>query len=491
MKKISLLIVFMIGSMVFGQVKNTLLERSFWKKDTDIAKVKTEIEKGNNPSQLDANAFDPVTMAIMAGTPDETIKFLLEQKGNEIDKRTHDSRTYLHWAAFSGNLNMVNYLISKGFDINITDSRGMSPLAFAAERSQIDANLCEAFFKAGVDPKQKYKNGETLLFIAISNDKADLELTNYLIFKGMSLYDTDKNGNSVFDYATKKGNIPLLENLIKKGVKPTPNAIIFAAQGARRFANSLNVYEYLVNDLKLKANFVNNEGKNALHYIVTKENQQEVIKFFLSKKIAVNQVDKEGNTPFMIAASTKYLAYLQLLLPQLKNINLTNNEGKSALTNAIEFSDAEVVTFLLKNKANVLIKDKNENTLAYYLIASYQAQNEAAFDKKRNLLAEKNVDFTAPQKDKNTLLHIVASQNNLALLQKISDFKIDVNAKNNVSETALHKAAMVAKNDAILKYLLSQGANKSEITELGETAYDLAKENEILQRENIDIEFLK
>ena len=192
-----------------------------------------------------------------------------------------------------------------------------------------------------------------------------------------------------------------------------------------------------------------------------------------------------------MAASTKNLSYLQLLLPQLKNINLTNNEGKSALVNAVEFSNAEVVAFLLKNKADVLVKDKNGNTLAYYLIASYRKQNEADFDKKRDLLAEKNVDFTTPQKDKNTLLHIVASHDNLALLQKISNFKINVNAKNNTSETALHKAAMVAKNDAILKYLLSQGADKSEVTEFGETAYDLAKENEILQRENIDIEFLK
>ncbi|MNL69128.1 hypothetical protein D3C87_1939450 [compost metagenome] len=73
----------------------------------------------------------------------------------------------------------------------------------------------------------------------------------------------------------------------------------------------------------------------------------------------------------------------------------------------------------------------------------------------------------------------------------MSDLKIDVNSVNKESMTALQKAALVAKDDTILKYLVSLGANKTIKTEFDETAYDLASENESLKNNNVSIDFLK
>ena len=57
--------------------------------------------------------------------------------------------------------------------------------------------------------------------------------------------------------------------------------------------------------------------------------------------------------------------------------------------------------------------------------------------------------------------------------------------------TPLHRAAMMAKNDVVLKYLVEKGANKTVMTEFDETAFDLASDNEYLKQQNVKVDFLK
>ncbi len=486
-----------------AQQKNSLLEQSFWKSSPDIATLKAEITKGNNPSESTKNAFDAVVYAINSDAPNETIKYLIEQPGNSISKPTHDNRIYLHWAANKGNVEIVNYLISKGSDINLEDSHGTTPITFAVSSGQSNTAVYDAFFKAGLDTKKKYKDGANLLLLAIPNDK-DLILTNYFISKGLSLKDTDNKGNTAFNYAARTGNIGLLKTLLQKGVKPTDNALIIAAQGSRREANTIEVFKYLVDDLKLKPTVVSADGETVLHSLVRKPNQTEIINYFISKGVDVNKADNDGNTALMNAASGRDTQALELLLSKIKDINVQNAKGESALSVAVQSGSPKAVELLLSKKANINVLDKDNNNLGYYLIQSYRPQmaggsnpesnnapKEDPFTAKVKLLQDNGLNLAQAQKDESNLYHFAVLKNDLNLLQKIANLNIDVNTKNKDGLTALHKAAMIAKNDSILKYLLSIGAKKDIKTEFDESAYDLAKENETLTQNNISVEILK
>lgn len=483
-----------------AQQKNTLLDQSFWKTSPDVNTVKAEIAKGNNPAAMNPASFDATTMAINNDAPVATIKFLLEQPGNEITKTTHDSRIYLHWAANKGNLEIVEYLISKGSDINLEDSKGATPIGMAASSGQKNTAVYDAFFKAGINPKKKYRDGASLLLMAIGSDK-DFTLTNYFISKGLSLKDTDADGNTAFNYVARTGNIPLLKSLLDKGVKYTDNAIIFAAQGSRRESNTLETYKYLVEDLKIKPTATNKSGETALHFLAGKPNQIENIKYFLAKGVDASKADNEGNTALHKAAAAKDKAVAELLLPIIKNSNIQNNKGESPLTIAVKSGNPETAALLLNNGADVNVLDKEGNNLGYYLVQSYRpaargpeaanASKEDPFKTTAKLLQEKGLNLAAPQKDGSTLYHVAVTKNSLDLIKKITDFKIEVNTKNNDGLTALHKAAMIAKDDSILKYLISIDAKKDISTEFDENAYALAKENESLTKNNISIEFLK
>ncbi|MEN2399038.1 ankyrin repeat domain-containing protein [Flavobacterium sp. MC2016-06] len=496
MKK-NIFISFALAATLFvsAQQKNILLEQSFWKTSPDVNAVKAEIAKGNDPTQSNQNAFDPVVLAINNDAPIATIKFLLEQPGNPVGKMTHDNRIYLHWAAYRGNTELAEYLIAKGSDINLEDSHATTPIAFGASNGGTNTALYDVFFKAGIDPKKKYKDGANLLLMAVAFDK-DLKLSAYFASKGMSLKDVDNDGNTAFNYAARSGNVTLLKSIIEKGVKFNDNALLIAAQGMRRETTSLEAYKYLIEEVKIKPTVTNKAGENILHLLAGKPNQAEILKYFLSKGVDANKVDKEGTTPLMIAASRE-TASVEQLLPVAKNINLQNLKGESALTYAVKSGSPESVNILLTKGADVNVKDKDGNNLGVYLVQSYRPQGRDAaatqdpFEAKVKLLQDKGLNLAAPQKDGSTLYLIAMPKNDLGLLKKLASLNIDVNAKNKDGMTALHKAAMISKDDTILKYLMSIGAQKDIKTEFDESAYALAKENESLTKNNVSIEFLK
>jgi ankyrin repeat protein len=480
---------------VSAQQKNNLLEQSFWKTAPDVTALKSEIAKGNNPAEANANAFDVTTLAINNDAPLESIKFLLKQPGNNVTKLTHDNRIYLHWAAYRGNTDLVQYLIAKGSDVNFEDSHGTTPLAFAAGSGMLNSGVCEAFFKAGTDPKKKYAEGANVLLLAIPFDK-DLTLTDYLTTKGLSLKDTDSNGSTAFDYAARTGNITLLKKIAAKGIKPTDQALLFATTGTRRETTPLETYKYLVEEVKLKPAATNKSGNNVLHLLAGKQNQGEIIAYFLAKGVDANKVNTDGNTPLMIAAGRE-ITTLEKLVPVTKNINMQNAKGESALTFAVRSGSSDAVSLLLNKGADVNVKDKDGNNLGIYLVQSYRPAGREAnatqdpFEAKAKLLQDKGLNLATAQKDGSTLYHFAAYKSDLNLIKKLAPLNIDVNAKNKDGLTALHKAAMVAKDDSVLKYLLSIGAQKDIKTEFDETTYALAKENESLTKNNISVDFLK
>ncbi|MGG6232013.1 ankyrin repeat domain-containing protein [Tenacibaculum sp. SDUM215027] len=483
-------------SAIQAQTKNIFFERSFWQEKPTIELVEQKIEEGNSAIALNPNGFDSVTYAILANAPNKTIKHLLTKKGNGVNKITHDKRTYVFWAAYKNNVEIMKHLIANNARMDLKDSHQLSPLTFAANAGQTNKEIYELCIQNGIDIKTDVdEHGANALLLVLPSLK-NLSFAKYLTSKGLSLHSVDSDGNGAFNYAAKKGNKKMLELLIKKGLpykklnKKGGNAILLATQGSRSGYNTLKFFKYL-ESLGIKPNITNKEEKTPLHNLARGNKDSNTFNYFLDKGVNANQVDDNGNTSLIIAASRNSLEIVQLLSEKTKNINHTNKKGNSALTYAVEYNSETVVDYLVKNKANIQVKDANENSLAYYLIKSYHPKKVNDFNEKMSLLANNGLNLTQLQANNNTLFHIAVEKNSIDLLKKVNTLKIDVNAKNSEGLTPLHLAAMQANNTKVIKYLLSIGANKSITTDFDETVHDLAKENEILNKKKIDISFLK
>ena len=487
MKKIHLVLLsnFIFISSMFAQKANIFHERNFWKANPSIKVIDEKSSKGNNISELNNNAFDAVVYAILENTDNNTIKYLLSKEGNSVNKKTHDGRTYIFWAAYKNNLELMKYLVSKDAKTNIVDDHGYTILNFAASTGQTNTKMYDYLIKmaANIKTDKNRKGANVLLLVAPYLE--NYSLVSYLLSKGASLEDKDNNGNGIFEYAAKGGNISLLETLIDKGVQKGENTMIFASQGLRRKKNTLQTYKFL-ESVGVKTNCIDKDGKNPLHAIAYNNKDLATYSYFISKGVNVNLQDNKGRSPFMNAANNNTLEIVKFLSKKITNINSKDKKGRSALIMSVQSNNKDVVKFLLGIGANINTEDADGNTLSYYLINIFKTTE---FEDKLSILEKNGLVMNKLQYSKNTLLHIAAAQDNLALLKRLNSFNIDVNAENKDQLSALQIAAMETKSIKILEYLLSIGAHKNIKTAFNETIYDLASENEFLKNSNIN--FLK
>jgi ankyrin repeat protein len=486
----------MITSLTVSAQENIFLKRDFWKTNPSISTIDKFIAEGNDISELNINAFDGVVYALLENVDNKTIKYLLSKKGNEMDKITHDGRTYIFWAAYKNNLEIMKHLLSNGAKTDVVDTHGYTYMNFAASTGQTNPKLYDLCFQYGANPRMETNHDGANVLLLVAPSLKDPSLLNYFVDKGVALNSTDKFGNGLFNYAARTGNRVIMEYAIEKGLpykEPTKdggNAMIFASRGTRSVTNTLATYQYL-EWLGIDSNVTTTDGVTPLHSIAYRGKDKAVFRYFLSKGVDVNQADKDGNTPFSNAALLNDVSIVKLLYPNVDDIDHKDKEGRTALTNAIRRNSLDVVNFLIENNADVNVIDAKGNHLAYYLIQSYNPKKFEEFQQKADVLASNGLNLSAHQKDGNTLYHLALETNDMKLLQWVREHDVDINVKNKNGLTALHKAAMTAQDDVMLKYLLSIGADKDIKTDFEESVYDLAAENELLKKNNIDIQFLK
>ncbi len=489
---------FLLGMpiMAIAQDANIFLDRAYWKSNPTIEDIDKNIAEGNDISALNSFAFDAVSLALIQKVDNATIKHLLTKKGNNVNKLTHDGRTYIFWAAYKGNLEIMSHLISNGAKMDIIDDHGYSVLNFAAVTGQSNTSLYDFCIANGANIKTETNHdGANALLLAAPFLK-DFSLIDYFVSKGVDINSVDNNGNGLFNYATKKGNIDLLKTLVAKGVPfnietiDASNAMIFASQGTRGHSNTLETFKYL-ESLGIPPNITTTKGVTPLHALAYKSKDLALFDYFISKGVNVNQANEDGDTAFTNVTYANDLSTVKHLSRYVKNINTANKDGKTALTNAIYRNTVDVVDFLVENGANVNQKDKEGNSLLYYLLKTFKSKTTDEFNEKLDILDKNGLDLKATQAKGNTLFHLALESNNIDLLKRVYGLGVDVNAKNSDGISPLHKAAMKAKDESVLKYLLSIGADKNSKTDFDESVYDLAKENELLQASNVNIEFLK
>ena len=419
-KYIFLLFLIVMTNIVNAQENNVFLSRDYWKTNPSIEKVKTEIQNGHSISELDRYDFDAVSWAILEEVDNSTIKEMIMMEGNGVQKITHDGRSYVFWAAYKNNLDLVRFLIEKGTDMKLVDAHGYSLANFCAVTGQLNKELYDLCIKHGsVLSEEKNKDGANALLLIIPFLE-NSEMIRYFEGKGLNLMTTDANGNNAFVYAARSGNQEMMKLVMDYGMDPKTNnsaALFFAARGMRRKPNGIDVFQYL-ESLGLDLQAVNSEKNNLLHVLARKSEDSILLEYLVQKGIGINDKNTKGETPIMKAIQSNNKVSLNVLNRNEASFDVQDNDGNTLWHHAIEHKDKEICLLLLK-------------------------------------------------------------------------YDVELNAINQQGMSALHLACMKGENVDYISFLVESGADINQRTEFGELPYDLALENELLNKNIDQINFLK
>jgi ankyrin repeat protein len=357
-----------------------------------------------------------------------------DEKGNQkllLKQTTHfsleDIEKYklLNYAVLFRDLNLVNFFIKKGADINAILGRDLTPLniSVSSVREEVDIEIIKVLLqnKASVN-EIDYFGCTPLMVLLLRNDCSPMR-NDIFLEKAMKLlfqYNADPKSlseeqTSTLHAATRLMNIKIIEALIEKGVDVnsknkggrTPLHYVFSA---RRILNEKDIIP-IINLLIKKGADVNSKdkkGQTPLHVALANNMGQNVIEALVEKGSDVNSKDKDGLTPFIFAIERDKFELAKKFIEKGADLN-AKIDGKPLLIN--------------------LIKKGDENRFQSYF--NYNIR-------KTKTLLELGFDVNA--KD---------DKNNTAKTKTLLELGFDVNAKDDKNNTALYYAVLNKKNDLI------------------------------------------
>ena len=264
----------------------------------------------SNPGMITATqgVLTPFHVAAYSGQT-EMMKFLLG-KGVDVNAGYPERITPLFLAANNGHLDAAELLIAKGAIINSESTNSQSPLFGAAWRG--NKAIGELLIAKGADVNAKNDTGWAPLFAAAMTSKGGNDMVELLIAKGANVNAKDKDGRTPLWASVNRNHLERAKLLVSKGadINAKKNDGLTALDIAARFAHK-DFAEFLItNGADIRA--IGDTGWTPLHYAAYGGNK-DIVEMLLAKGADANARDKDGKTPDIVARDEGYADIAELI----------------------------------------------------------------------------------------------------------------------------------------------------------------------------------
>ena len=348
---------------------------------------------------------------------DQDVDFLIHYFKNNKGKIKQEEILLLLSAKY-GNTQIIKRLIEiHNVNVNVKDWNSCTPLHMAWLNININSiDAVVELLKAGADSNVKNEFGRTpipgLNLLPMDLDKEEIVLK--LI----------KLQRKPLHFATAKGFVPGIGDLIKDGISPNARDDI---------------------------------GNSPLHIAsMSREIPLEALIELLKNGALPDIENNKRETPLQVAIECDNEKVVQKLLESDANPNKTSGHHReSPLHLACKVGNVSIVKILLKHGANFDAKNGHGDTPIHVAIGSDQYEYEIVSE-----LLKSGCDLNIENLHGETPLHTaIELEVDVSLVQDLLEHGADPNARNGIDNTPIHEAITNHCDTDILQKLLEHGGN--------------------------------
>jgi len=246
--------------------------------------------------------------------------------GAGVNEAQPDGTRPIHWAVYKVDYELLDALIAKKAQVDVSNEFGSTPLAEAAKLG--DARMVKALLDAGAKPDTPNQDGETALMLAIKT--GELPVVEMLVKAGANVNAREtfhKQTALMWAAAAPKNAGAMVKLLLGKGADVKPRALY-------------TDWESQITS-EPRAQYKPVGGLTALLY-AARDGCYDCVDSLIAAGADVNIPTPEGVTALMLAVDNDHNEVAKLLLDRGANPNLWDWWGRTALYIAIDRKAAAV-----------------------------------------------------------------------------------------------------------------------------------------------------
>ncbi|KAK8024530.1 nucleoside phosphorylase [Apiospora rasikravindrae] len=296
-------------------------------------------------------------------TEDNSLLWLLIEHKCSLELRDHDvDWTPLQLAIVRGNMSASWLLIHGGTNLRAQDRQGQTPLHTAVKYNR--PLIVSLLLDHGADCDVLDISGNSPLHNAVAQDNHPLMAAFLSRGKGQNV--RNKFRATPLHVAVTKRHLAAIQFLLQNRADPdicdrydrTPLHIAIAEKSREAVALLVSAMRQLDKTDHKKRTYLHLAAASGDFHIV-----ETILKATVKAGIAIDQRDVARRTPLHLAIVVAQNAAIacQLVL-QGADVNLQDNDDRSALHHAAELGDKDLIPTLVAHHGNVKAKDKDGKT---------------------------------------------------------------------------------------------------------------------------------
>jgi len=449
-------------------------------------------------SAISLNAADSVLIAAVKKSDSAAVRRLLEQ-GAVVNSAGTDGTTALHWAVESDNPEVTRMLLKAGADAKVANRYGMTPLHLAAVNG--NTAVIRDLLDAGADVNAVLPEGETVLMTAARTGSA--ESVKLLLERGANVDAREKwFGESALMWAAAEDHGNAVSVLVAHGAPVDSRSTLQKITNRNAGQSMLSLGNW-----------------TPLMY-AARENALDAGRALVKGGAGLNLTDPDGATALVIAIINANYEFAALLLDAGADPNIVDNEaGMGALYAVVDMhrlavghgrpnpqpvglmTAVDLAKKLLDHEADPNRRLKKpilkrhhtagDSALGDGATPFLRAAKSGDIEMMRALVAGgadpkltmpngtsalwfaaglgwRNGSPAAPSYDQGS------DEEAVEAIRLLMTLGFDIRAANDAGDTALHVAISGRGSEAIIKFLVDQGADPEAKNKRGQTPLALA-----------------